>query len=74
MEQAVGQELLERYDAALERLNDRDREAIVARVEMGLSWSEVADAIGKNSAESAQMTVSRALVRMAREMSHDRRA
>jgi RNA polymerase sigma-70 factor (ECF subfamily) len=74
LERAVGQELLERYDAALERLKDSDREAIVARVEMGLNWSEVADALGKNSAEAAQMTVSRALVRLAREMSHDRRA
>ena len=70
LEQAIGGELLERYEAALGRLKADDREAIVARVEMGLSWAEVADAIGKNSAESAQMSVSRALVRLAAEMSH----
>ena len=37
-----------------------------------LSWREVADALGKPSVPAAQMTVSRALVKLAREMSHDR--
>lgn len=70
LEQAIGTELLERYEAALLRLKPEDREAIIARVEMGLTWSEVAKALDKNSSESAQMTVKRALVRLAREMSH----
>lgn len=46
-----------------------DREAIVARVEMGLSWTETAEALEKNSHAAAQMAVRRALVRLAREMS-----
>lgn len=69
LEEAIGAELLDRYEAALERLRPDDREAIVARVEMGLAWGEVAELLGKNSAASAQMTVSRALVRLAQEMS-----
>jgi RNA polymerase sigma-70 factor (ECF subfamily) len=71
LEQAIGTELLERYEAALLRVKSEDREAIIARVEMGLTWSEIAEALDKNSNESAQMTVKRALVRLAREMSHD---
>jgi RNA polymerase sigma factor (sigma-70 family) len=70
LEQAIGTELLERYEAALLRVKPEDREAIIARVEMGLTWSEIAEALDKNSSESAQMTVKRALVRLAREMSH----
>src|SRR5262249_30561472 len=70
LEQAIGSELLERYEEALSRLKPDDREAIIARVEMGLTWPEVAEALDKNSSESAQMTVRRALVRLAREMSH----
>jgi len=70
LEQAIGSELLERYEAALARVKPEDREAIIARVELGLTWSEVAEALDKNSSESAQMTVKRALVRLAREMSH----
>lgn len=73
LEQAIGQDLLERYDAALERLKDSDREAIVARVEMGLNWSETAQVLDKNSPGAAQMAVSRALVRLAKEMSRDER-
>lgn len=69
LEQAIGGQLLDTYEAALQRVKPEDREAIIARVEMGLSWSEVADTLGKNSPASAQMAVSRALVRLAREMS-----
>jgi RNA polymerase sigma-70 factor, ECF subfamily len=74
LEEAIGRELLERYEGALMRLKADDHEAIVARVEMGLSWSEVAEVLGKNSADSAQMTVNRALVRLAKEMAHGSRA
>ena len=74
LEEAIGGELLERYEGALLRLRADDREAIIARIEMGLSWSEVADVLGKNSAASAQMTVNRALVRLAKEMAHGSRA
>ena len=73
LEQAIGAELLEAYEDALQRLKAEDREGIVARVEMGLSWAEVAEALGKTSAASAQVAVSRALVRLAKEMSSDPR-
>jgi RNA polymerase sigma factor (sigma-70 family) len=69
LEQAIGAELLERYEAALQRVKAEDREAIIARVEMGLSWQEVAEALGKNSPAAANMAVRRALVRLAQEMS-----
>ncbi len=69
LEEAIGAELLESYEDALQRLKAEDREAIVARVEMGLSWAEVAEALRKSSAAAAQMAVSRALVRLAKEMS-----
>lgn len=68
LEQAIGRQLLDRYDEALDRLKPSDREAIIARVEMGLSWSEAAEVLGKNTPGAAQMTVSRALVRLAKEM------
>jgi RNA polymerase sigma factor (sigma-70 family) len=71
-ELAVGGELRDRYDAALLRLSESDRNAIVARIELELSWPEVMEALGKPSIPSAQMTVSRALVKLAREMCHDR--
>jgi RNA polymerase sigma-70 factor (ECF subfamily) len=69
LEEAIGQEALERYEAALQRLRPEDREAIIVRIEMGLSYNEAAEALGKPSVAAAHMAVSRALVRLAQEMS-----
>jgi RNA polymerase sigma-70 factor (ECF subfamily) len=69
LEAAIGTEALERYEAALARLRPEEREAIVARVEMDGSYQDVAKALGKPSADAARMAVSRALLRLAEEMS-----
>ena len=68
LEAAIGQQTLESYEAALDRLPTEDREAIVSRVEFGLSFAEVAEVLGKPSADAARMAVVRALVRLAEEM------
>jgi RNA polymerase sigma-70 factor (ECF subfamily) len=72
LEEAIGSQTLDRYEAALERLKPEEREAVIARVELGLSHAEVAAALGKPSAAAAHMTISRALVRLAEEMAHER--
>ena len=72
LEEAVGRDTLALYEAALQRLRAEDREAIVARVELGQSYRQVAVSLGKASEEAAQMAVSRALVRLAKEMGHGR--
>lgn len=69
LEQTIGQEAIGRYEAALERLSPRDRELIVAKIELGFNSSEIAEAVGKPSAAAAHMAVTRALVRLAQEMS-----
>jgi RNA polymerase sigma factor (sigma-70 family) len=72
LEQAMGSEVFARYEAAMDRLRPEEREAVIARVELGLSHAEVAEALGKPSAAAAHMAVSRALVRLAEEMAHER--
>jgi len=66
----IGQRAREIYEAALERLKPTDREAIILRVELGLSVQEVAQALNKPSVSAAHMAISRALVRLTKEMSH----
>jgi RNA polymerase sigma factor (sigma-70 family) len=73
LEEAIGQETLARYEAALARLKDDDREAIILRVELGYPYSDIVVALGKPSVAAAHMAVSRALVRLAQEMAHGRR-
>ena len=68
LEIAIGSELMARYDRALERLPEEDREAVIARIELGCSYAEIADALGRPSADAARMAVSRALVRLAEEL------
>ena len=68
LEQAIGQEAVERYESALQRLNAEEREAIIARVEMGYSFEELAEALGKPTPDAARKTAHRALVRLAEEM------
>jgi len=72
LEEAVGKEAFGRYEDALERMRVEDKGAIIARVEMGLPWPEVMEALGKPSIEAAQMAVSRALVKLAKELGHER--
>jgi DNA-directed RNA polymerase specialized sigma24 family protein len=64
----MGSEFISRYDSALQRLSADERQAVIARVELGLSHRELAEALGKGSPDAARMAVARALVRLAREM------
>jgi RNA polymerase sigma-70 factor, ECF subfamily len=68
LEEAIGREAVERYERALARLRPEDREAIIARVELGYSYDEMALALEKPSAEAARKAAQRALIRLAAEM------
>ena len=68
LEQAIGRETVERYEAALARLSDTDRELIVASVELGYTPEQVAGATGRASADAARRAARRALVKLAEEM------
>ena len=72
LEEAIGQDALERYEAALRRLRPEDREGIIIRIEMSLPYAEVAEALGKPSVAAAHMAVSRALVKLVEEMARAR--
>jgi len=65
----VTQQSLEHYEQALQRLPESQRQGIVARIELGLSWDEVARICEMPSADAARMAVSRALRKLAEEMS-----
>ena len=72
---AIGAEVVARYDAALEQLRPDEREMVIARLEMGFTYAEIAEAVGKPSANAARMAVARALIRLAEAMGeYDRQA
>jgi RNA polymerase sigma factor (sigma-70 family) len=68
LERAIGAQRLEQYDAALEQLRPPEREAIVARLEMGCTYDEIAALLSLPSADAARKAAQRALVRLAEVM------
>ena len=68
LEEAIGQQAFERYQAALARLRPEEREAIIARVEMDYSYAELAEILGKPTPDAARKSAQRALLRLAEEM------
>ncbi|MCB1583249.1 MAG: RNA polymerase sigma factor [Marinicella sp.] len=52
------------YEQALSNLSKLDQEAVILRIEFGLSYQEIATAMDKPSADSARMQVNRALVKL----------
>jgi RNA polymerase sigma factor (sigma-70 family) len=61
---ALSGERWARYQDALTALTVSEREAIVARAEMGCSWEQVAEAINSPSADAARMLFTRAVDRV----------
>ncbi len=57
-----------RYRAALKRLRPGDRDAIVARIELGYTYEQLALVLKKVTPEAARLSVRRALLRLADEM------
>src|SRR6186997_2057103 len=68
LEEAMGTEAAARYVAALARLEPEEREAIIGRVEMDYSYADLADMLGKPTADAARKAARRALLRLAEEM------
>jgi RNA polymerase sigma-70 factor (ECF subfamily) len=62
LERAIGRERMDRYETGLERLEERQRQAVLLRFEFGYSHAEVAAAIGAPSANAARMVVARAVL------------
>jgi RNA polymerase sigma-70 factor, ECF subfamily len=74
LELAVGRQTFGQYEAALQRLRESDRELIVARVELGLDYREIAELLGRPSVGAVRVAISRALLRLATEMGFERSA
>jgi RNA polymerase sigma-70 factor (ECF subfamily) len=65
VEQAIGREMLDRYEVELLNLLPDQREAVILRCEFGLSYAEIAEAMGRPTSNAARMLVVRALAQLA---------
>ena len=71
LEVTLQNESYDRYRGALDRLQARDRELVVARIEAQWSFADVAERFGMNTADAARMAVNRALKRLATEIGRE---
>lgn len=72
LEEVMGREMFERYEAALGRLKPMEREMLVARLELDLAYDQIARLFDKNTPDAARVAVRRALTRLAMEMSAEK--
>ncbi len=65
LEAAIGRDTLEIYEKALSQLTPSQQEAVIMRIELGCTFPEIAQAMGRPTANAARMVVARAVARMA---------
>jgi RNA polymerase sigma factor (sigma-70 family) len=68
---ALEDQQLQRYAAGLTALEPGDRELIVARIQLGYSYEQIAIMSDRPSPDSARMAVKRAILRLAEALSRD---
>jgi RNA polymerase sigma-70 factor (ECF subfamily) len=68
LEEAIGAEAIESYEAALASLTEDQRQAVVLRIEMELTFQQVAEATESPSVDAARMLVARGLARLSERM------
>lgn len=68
LERTIGHEALARYEAALATLPPESQEAVMMRLEMDCSYQEIAEALGRPSANAARMLTSRALLQLVKRL------
>jgi len=71
LDQVMGQKLMAAYETALQQLSDRDREAVILRLELDFSFPEIAEAMALNSANAARMLVTSSFDKLASHMPHE---
>ncbi len=67
-EACIAVDTADRYEEALDRLNENERAAVILRVEMDYSHAEIAAALESPSVDAARMFTTRAIAKLARVM------
>lgn len=68
IEDVISVESMELYERALAELPPAKRHAVILRLEYGMSYAEIAKALGGSKANAMRMTIQRALEQVARRM------
>lgn len=72
LEQAIGTEVVDRYERAMQSLSEEDREILHLHIELDYDYGEIAIMTGRPSRDAVRMAVQRGLKRLAERMGHER--
>lgn len=67
LEQAIGRERLERYEAALEALPQRSRELVIMRLEFDMTYEDIASEM-QSTPDAVRMAIKRSVESLARSL------
>lgn len=73
VESMIGQDVLAAYEAGLAKMDEDKRNAVIMRIEFGMSYEEIAEELERPSANAARMMISRSLTELAENMPDDHR-
>lgn len=68
LENAVGRDTVESYERALASLHPDHQEAVIMRIELDMTYQEIADQLAMPSSEAARKMIGRAVVKLAEHM------
>jgi RNA polymerase sigma factor (sigma-70 family) len=68
LEETIGEDVARRYEEALAGLAESDQSLLFLRLEMEMTYRDIAEALDKPSAEAARKAAARALMRLANQM------
>lgn len=72
LESAIGADVLQRFEEAMQALGEDDRHLLHLRIELDFDYDEIAAMTERPSRDAARMAVQRALARLAERMGHER--
>jgi RNA polymerase sigma factor (sigma-70 family) len=73
LEEAIGADVVRRYEEAMDTLSEEERQLLHLRIELDVGYDEIAVMMGRPSAEAARMAIQRALNKLAYTMGHRKR-
>jgi DNA-directed RNA polymerase specialized sigma24 family protein len=71
LDRVIGNQSMERCQAAFSQLSQDERDVIIARLEMGHSFEAIAGLLGRPSAAAARMAFTRAIERLRANLGSD---
>ena len=73
LEEAIGADVVRRYEDAMGALSEHERQLLHLRIELDLGYEEIAAMMGSPSVDATRMAIQRALRKLAYTMGHRKR-